>query len=85
MTQQYNTMQEHNYFRGDKKKNVRYYDKKVNHTEKVTNDFDEYDSTIDWSTDLSTSDVEEDIEDMPLSHLLKIEYEKDLFKKVRFC
>ncbi|XP_026806011.1 flap endonuclease 1-like [Rhopalosiphum maidis] len=78
----YNAMHEHNYFHVDKIKNCRW-SKKVNHTEKITNDYDECDSTLDWYRDLSSSDEEEDIKDMSLSHLLKIELEKDLLKECK--
>jgi hypothetical protein len=38
-----------------------------------------------WYRNLSSRDEEKNIKDMPLSRLLKIEYEKDLLKEVRFC
>ncbi|XP_060835205.1 putative uncharacterized protein DDB_G0267716 isoform X2 [Rhopalosiphum padi] len=78
----YNVMHEHNYFHADKIKNCRW-SKKKNHTEKITNDYDECDSTLDWYRELSSSDEEEDIKDMSLSHLLKIELEKDLLKECK--
>ncbi|XP_026818452.1 uncharacterized protein LOC113557241 [Rhopalosiphum maidis] len=83
MMKQYNAMHEHNYFCDNKKKNFRWHDKKVNHTVKIINDCDEYDSTLDWYRDLSSSDEEENIKDMPLSHLLKIELENDLLKNCK--
>ncbi|XP_026819403.1 putative uncharacterized protein DDB_G0289263 [Rhopalosiphum maidis] len=71
MMKKYNAMHEHNYF----------CDKKVNRTVKITNDYDECDSTLDWYIDLSSIDEEEDIKNMRLSHLLKLELEKDLLKE----
>ncbi|XP_060847133.1 protein ecdysoneless homolog [Rhopalosiphum padi] len=64
-----------------------WHEEELNQTEQIKNEYDESDSTIDWYRDLYSSDddEEEDIKhNMPLSQLLKIELEKDLFKELRF-
>lgn len=81
----YDAMKEHNYFHDSKKKSCRWPDETVNCNEEITNDNDEFDSSLDWFMNLSSSDEEEDLTDIPLSLLIKRELEKDLQKKVRFC
>jgi len=81
----YDPMKEHNYFNDSKKIRCRWPNVTVNYTEKITNDNDKLDFSLDWFMAISSSDEEEDFTDIPLSLLLKKELEKDLQKKVRFC
>lgn len=77
----YNVMHEHNYFYDYEKKKCRWPDEieKSNHTEmKIINDYNNYDSIPDWYMARSSSDEEDDTEDMPLSYILKKELKKDL-------
>ncbi|XP_060845146.1 uncharacterized protein LOC132924720 [Rhopalosiphum padi] len=71
----------------DLKKEFVLHEEELNQTEQIKNEYDESDSTIEWFRDLYSSDEdeEEDIKpNIPLSHLLKMELEKDLFKELRF-
>ncbi|XP_060848424.1 putative uncharacterized protein DDB_G0293878 [Rhopalosiphum padi] len=71
----------------DLKKEFVLHEEELNQTEQIKNEYDESDSTIEWYRDLYSSDEdeEEDIKpNIPLSHLLKMELEKDLFKELRF-
>uniref|UniRef100_A0A2S2NYG3 Fork-head domain-containing protein n=1 Tax=Schizaphis graminum TaxID=13262 RepID=A0A2S2NYG3_SCHGA len=85
MMKQYNAMHEHNYFYDNNKIKNQRHNEEINHTEKIINDYDECDSTLDWFRDLSSSDEdeEEDVKNMPLSHLLRIELENDLAKEYK--
>jgi len=80
-TSSYNVMQEHNYFRINNKKG-RW---SIGNTEVIANDYDKCDSIPDWCIANSSSDEEDDTKVMPLSHILKIELEKDLKYEVGFC
>ncbi|XP_025203082.1 LOW QUALITY PROTEIN: forkhead box protein N4-like, partial [Melanaphis sacchari] len=82
----YNIMKEHNYFNDSKKKSCRWPDGSINCTEKIK-DYDEHDSKLEWYLEISSSDDDEDVEDKPLSYLLKREFEKDLIKqsKIKIC
>jgi len=82
----YNVMHEHNYFHNFEKKKCRWPDEKEQskHTEMIVNDYDKSDSIPDWCIDRSSSDEEDDTQDMPLSCILKKELKKDLPHDVRF-
>lgn len=85
----YNVLYEHNYFH-IKNKNCRWSNKNQlnilkDQPEIIANDDDKCDSIPDWYIANSSSDEEDDTKAMSLSHILKIELEKDLLCKVRFC
>jgi len=83
----YNFMHEHNYFRDIYKKKCQLPDENEcsDHTEIIANDNDKYNPIPDWCIANSSSDEADDTKDMPLSHILKIELERDLLHEVRFC
>ncbi|XP_008185064.1 uncharacterized protein LOC100571746 [Acyrthosiphon pisum] len=73
----YNVMHEHNYFHINNKKG-RW---SIKNTEKIAYDYDNCGSIPDWCIVNSSSDEEDDSDDttdMSLSHILKIEFLKDL-------
>jgi len=76
----YNVLHEHNYFHIINKKG-----RWFNNTEIIANDDDKCDSMPNCCIANSTSDEEDDTTLMPLSHVLKKEFKKDLLHAVRFC
>jgi len=82
----YNVIHDHNYSLNHNKRKFRWPDEKEysNYTELITNDYDKCDSIPDWIMVKSSSDEEDDINDIPLSQILKTELDKDLLHEVRF-
>jgi len=72
----YNVMHDHSYYKNKKKNQRSNGQTYLNHSQ-ILNGIDEYDTI--WCVIGISSDEENDIDNnMPLSEILKIEYEKDL-------
>jgi len=79
-------MHDHNYYLKNKQKCKRSNAQKyLNHHEILLNDdYDEYSTTTNYLCVVyNSSEEENDIEDMPLSKILKMELEQDLLPEVR--